>query len=292
MKLNLVAIKKNGMYYIRDKNKYPSTFDDEMHLRFDVDRCKSFDEKWLVFDTLPKSAEKCIVGKNRLAGFRLKDGFQTTDKTPIMLPPNAFHCDDDECDNPEIRGLYDPEYEKLGDVWEQVDLVIELIDNDCEPLINAKYRYHPDFPHYIDRHGAVQHKYPCHVKSGDVFKYIVSAINDNLPDHCYISSDFGFHFAVDVRIPVLHKETHRVDKSGWNARKPKFVEVPLREVKNTIINICTPNHDYGDVISDVFADDYYELEKKMDDIIQSYLDMLQMKPIMCQHCKGHGWTVE
>jgi hypothetical protein len=295
--LDLVAIKKNDKYYLRDKNKYPSTFDDESRLRFDVDRCESFSEKWLVFDALPTFAKKCIVGRNLLIGFCLKDGFQITDRTPTVLPSDAFDEDDDYDDsdyfhkNADIRGLYDCEYEKLPDVWETVDLTIQFIDHDCEPLIKTKYKFATDFPHYIDHHGVVRHKYPCTIKAVDVFKYITNAVKDDLPEHCYISSDFDFHFAVDVRIPVLHEETHRVDKSSWNSRKPKWVDTPLREVQKCIINICTPNHGYGDVVVTVSADNYYDLEKKMDDIIQSYLDLLQTKPVMCPYCKGHGWTL-
>lgn len=296
-KLDLVAIKKNDVYYVRDRDKYPSTFDDDTCLRFNIDRRESFSDKWLVFDVLPTSAECCVVGRNKLTGYRLKDGFQVTDKTPPLLPVGTFDVDDDYDDsdyhhmNADIRGLYNNEYEKLPDVWEHIDMEIELIDNDCEPLIKAKYTCHVDFPHYINRHGAVRHKYPCHIGSGDAFKYIVATIKDNLPEHCYVSSNFDFHFAVDVRIPVLHEETHRVDKSRWNAKKPKWAEVPLREVQKTVVDICTPNHDYGNVIDTVYADNYYELEEKMDGILQSYLDLLQMKPVICPHCKGYGWTL-
>jgi len=291
MKLDLVAIKKNDVYYVRDKGTYPQTLPDESRLMFDVDRRESFNDKWLVFDTLPTSAEHCIVGRDKLIGYNLKDGFQTTGQTPKSLPPTAFCCEDDECENTEIRGLYDSEYEKLPDVWEPVDMQIDFIDGDCAPLAKTKYMYHVDFPYYIECHDAVCHKYPCHIKADDAFKYIVTAVKENLPDHCYLSSDFDFHLGVDVRIPVLHDEKHVVDKSGWNARKPKWVEVPLREVRKTVINICTPRHSYGNVLSDVHADNYFELEKKMDEVIRSYVDLMQAKPVVCPRCKGHGWFV-
>lgn len=292
MTLDLVAIKKNDRYYVSDKDQYPSRFEDETRLRFDVDRCKSFDNHWLIFDALPSSAERCVIGRDNLIGYTLKDGFQFTSRTPASLPPTAFCCEDDECDNTEIRGLYDNLYEKIPDVWESVDMNIELVDADCEPLLETKYSYHVDFPYYIELHSIVRHKYPCHIDANDVFKYIAKAVKENLPKHCYLSSDFDFHLGVDVRIPVLHKETHIIDKSNWNARKPKFVEVPLREVQKTIINICTPRHSYGTVVSSVQADNYYELEKEMDAVIQSYLELLHIKPVMCKHCEGHGWILE
>ena len=290
--MDIVAIKKDDIYYVRDIAQYPSTFEDESMLKFDVPRMKSFDKKWLIFDTLPSTAEQLVVGRDKLTGYTLKDGFQLTSRTPASLPPTAFCCEDDECENTEIRGLYDATYEKPPDIWEPVDMNIELVDADCEPVTNIKYTYNVDFPYYIEFHDIVRHKYPCHINAENVFKYIAKAVKENLPDHCYISSDFDFHLGVDVRIPVLHKETHSIDNSKWNAKKPKYEEVPLREVQKTIIDICTPRHSYGTVVSSVHADNYYELEKEMDSVIQRYVDLLQMKPIMCPYCKGHGWTVE
>lgn len=295
--LDLVAIKKNDVYYVREKDRYPSAFPDSAYILFDVDRQESFNDRWGVFDTLPTSAERCIVGRNNLIGYKLKDGFQTTEKTPRTLPPPAFeeHEDYDDPDyvyrNSDIRGLYDPEFEKLPDVWEPIDMEIELIDEDCEPLTNAKYKYKSDFPYYIQHHLAVRHKYPCYIESANVFKYIVRAVKENLPEHCYITSDHDFHFAVDVRIPLLHDETHRVDRSAWNAKKPKWAEVPLRDIQKTIIDICTPHHDYENVINDVHADNYHDLEKKMDGIIKSCVDLMLVKPVVCLHCKGYGWTI-
>lgn len=292
MTYTLVAIKKDDVYYIRSKENYPSDFASEKHLRFNVSRLESFDAKWLVFGSLPASAERFVAGRSILTGFELKEGFQVTEQTPESLPVDTFKCCDDDCDNPEIRGLYDAIYDKLPDVWEPVELDIELIDADCAPLTKVKYAYTATFPNYIDRHAIVRHKYPCHIKAEKAFEYIRDAIRENLPPHCYISSNFVFHIQVEVRIPLLHKETHVVDSSGWNARKPKWKEVPLRDVTKTVINICTPNHSYGQVITDVHADNYADLERKMDGILKSYIDMMQIKPVMCSACKGHGWTVE
>lgn len=290
--LDLVAIKKNNVFYVRNKSKYPRSFSAESLLRFDTERRVSFNDLWLVFDVLPSNAERCIVGRDKVVGYKLKDGFQATERTPDFLPPTAFCCDEDECENTEVRGLYDPEYEKFPDVWESVDLDIELIDEDCEPLFSPKYgEFKTDFPHYVDKHSVVRHKYPCYIDGDRVFKYIVDAVKAYLPDHCFVSSDYKFSFAAKLRAPVLHEETIRVDNRRFNARKAKWVDVPLREITVDVINICTAGHDYGEVIRAVSADNYYELEAKMDMIVQGYLDLLNPKPIVCPHCKGYGWTV-
>lgn len=290
--LELVAIKKNDKYYVSHKTKYHQYFPDKHNLRFDTNRQESFNDMWIVFNFLPSIAERRIVGRQCVIGYKIKDGFTPTAQTPETLPQSAFVCNDDECDNPEIRGLYDAVFEKRPDTWENVDLDIEVIDEDCEPIEHPKYTYNSDFPHYVDKHTIVRHKYPCHINADDVFKYIVSAVKDVLPDHCHVSSDFDFHFAVDVKIPLLHKENHTIDTSSWNARKPKYQEVPLRHMEKKLIEICTPSHKGGTMIRDVHANNYYELEEKMDDIVQSYVDLLQAKPVVCPNCEGYGWTVE
>ena len=290
MTYSLISIKKNDVYYVRSKDRFQPDFEPEKYLRFDVPRLESFDLGWLVFGSMPTSAERFVAGRSVLMGFNLKEEFQVTEQTPVQLPSDAFKCCDDECDNADIRGLYDAIYNKLPDVWEPVDLDIELIDADCAPRGKVKYAYTTTFPHYIDKHAVVRHQHPCYISGEDAFKYIRDAIQDNLPAHCFISSN-DFYIKVDVRIPVLHAETHVVDVRRFNARNPKWKEVPLREVNRTLINICTPETSLGQVVSDVHADNYADLEHKMDGIIQSYIDLMQAKPVVCAACKGYGWTV-
>lgn len=297
-KLELVAVKKGPKWFVRSRDKWPRTFEDEDKLRFNIDRLESFSEKWLMFDELPKVAEWYVIGQHEIIGYVLKDGFDPTDKTPKELPSGSFECHGDfddyetECDNAEIRGLYEAVYEKEPDTWVNVDLDIEVIDVDCEPLIDPKYKVIIEFPHYIDKHIVVRHKFPCYLEGKSIFGYIVKAVKEVLPEHCYVSSDYDFSFAVMMKAPVIHEETTKEDQSRMNARKPKWVEVPLRTIETKVINICTPGHNYGEIIKEMKGTDYYDLEKKVDKLIQGYLDLLKPVPVVCPHCKGYGWFEE
>jgi|LGVE01.1.fsa_nt_gb hypothetical protein len=295
--MKLIAIKKNGKYYCKENDKYLHVIPDESRLRFDVVRLPSFSEKWVVFNKLPTSAEKHISGRLRIIDYQLKDEFEVTDKTPSVLPPGSFDCikrdeGDGDCielGHQDIKGLYETNSVRDPDVWEPIEFEIDLVDEDCEPLVNPKYKFRTEFPYYIENHEVVRHKYPCFIKGIDVYQLIRDAVKENLPDHCVITSDYDFSFTVKVRTPVIHEETFRVDVSSFNARKPKMVNKPLRTIDVTVIDIQTEKRYSGIVIQSVHADNYKDLERKMDVLIQEYIDRLDWKPTVCPHCKGYGW---
>ena len=290
--MELIAIKKDGIYYCRENDKYPHEIPNDINLKFNTLRLKSFDQKWAVFKTLPTSAETRTPGKVIITEYRLKDSYTATIKTPLILPPIAFECIDyetSEFENQEIRGLYNAIEKQIPDTWETIPLEIDIIDEDCEPLINPKYEFHTTFPYYIENHEVVRHKYPCYIPGKDVFQLIRTAVKEKLPKQCIISSDYDFHFVVRTKIPVIHEETHKVDISKMVSKKPKMVIKPLRDIYTTIIDIQPENKYNSTLIPDIHANNYKHLESNVDYIIQTYLNKLSWKPTVCPHCKGYGW---
>jgi len=268
IKLDLVAIKKNGKIFVKAKDQYDSNFE-RIKLRFDAEELETFDKKWKVFTSVPTTAEQFINGKRTVVKYRLKDGFTPTGKTPANMTKAAFRCCDDECENSEIRGLYEPVYRQEPDKWIFVDMKIELIDSDCEPLINQKYTYKIQFPGYIDKHMIVRHKLPCYMDGDELYDLIRSTVKKNIPDHCIIKSDYDFHFEVKSIVPHLKN--------------------PLVKETKSIIEISKKKYTYNNKVRDVHADNYAELEKKIDDIIQGYVDKMNIKVAVCPHCSGRGW---
>lgn len=272
-KLDLVGIIKDGTVYVTDKvtdtgswwNRFSSS-----KIRFDVEEIESFNKNWRVFSSIPTTAEQFIVGESVIIRYKLKEGFTETDKTPKTMTKEAFRCcGDDQCDNPEIRGLYEPVFRKGNDEWVIVPLQLEIIDSDCEPLLETKYKYHVKFPGYINKHMVVKHTLPCYVKGKDVFQYIVKEVKKNIPDHCFISSDYDFHFRVDVRIP--HEKN------------------PVENKTMKAIEISTDKWKYGTNTKDVEGNNYFDLENKMDAMIKEYIDKMTHKIVVCPSCGGCGW---
>nr|WAI02723.1 MAG: hypothetical protein OI719_00520 [Candidatus Methanoperedens sp.] len=288
--IDLIAIKKNNRYFVRHRTN--SYFDLE-RLIFNAEKAGSFDKHWLVFGLLPTRAQERIPGRQVITQYRLKDGFVPGQKTPSVLPLSAFEAvsgDEDEgIRNSDIRGLYEVEYETRPETFRDIEFTIEVIDEDCEPLVKPRYPYTTEFPHYIENHSTVRHKYPCYISPEELFAVVKAWIKKNLPEHCVISSDYNFQIQVDLLVPLLHDETHRVDVSGMHAKKPKYVDKPLRTVKYTVINLCTPGNKYGPVIEGIRAKDYYELEARIDGLLQGYADAMGARLVVCPHCKGYGF---
>ena len=268
LELDLVAIIKDDRVFVKEKDNYSSKLS-QYTLRFDAIEKESFHKDWKVFETIPTTAEHYVKGYESVIKYRLKDGFTPTGKTPRYMTRDAFKCCDDNCENSEIRGLYEPVYKKDNDEWKVVDMTIDVIDSNCEPLLKTKYQYYVKFPRYIDTHMIIHHTMPCYIKGDEAFDLIRDAMKQNLADNCNITSDFDFHFEVKMTIPHLSD--------------------PLINKSKTITEISKKKYNYGGKVPDIHADNYYELEKKMDAIIQKHLDRMNTKIHVCPKCQGKGW---
>ena len=268
LELDLVAIKYNNEVFVKEKDKYSSKLRQNT-LRFNVKEIKSFNEDWKVFESIPTTVEYFIKGREYIVKYRLKNGFTPTEKTPEHMTKESFKCCDDECENSEIRGLYEPVYRKKPDGWHIVDMKLEVIDSNCKPLINPKYDFHVKFPGYINKHMIVRHTLPCYIDGNDVYDLIRSAAKKNIPSHCKITSDYDFHFVVEATVP--------------------YVNDPLINEKEKVISISKKKYDYSGKVLDIHAGNYYELEKKVDTIIQDHLDRMETKILVCPQCQGKGW---
>ncbi len=271
LELDLVAIIYDNTVYVKEKDNYSSKLS-QYTLRFDAIEKESFHKDWKVFETIPTTAEHYVKGYESVIKYRLKDGFTPTGKTPRYMTRDAFKCCDDNCENSEIRGLYEPVYKKDHDEWKVVDMTIDVIDSNCEPLLKTKYQYYVKFPRYIDTHMIIHHTMPCYIKGDDAYEYIRTAVKQNIPNHCKITSDYDFHFVVDANVP--------------------YVEDPLIDEKKILVSISKKKYDYGGKVHDIHADNYYELEENMDAIIKDHLDRMKTKIVVCPECQGKGWKVE
>ncbi len=286
--MELIAIKKNNKYYIRHKTEKYFTFG---NLVFDIEPLRSFSENWIVFDHLPSHYQKKFPASNKVIGYRLKEGYIASDKAPLNVPSDYFeYLGDDDYKNSDVRGLYDSELELIPDKLEDIQFNIEVIDEDCEPLLKPKYPFISDFPYFIENHEVVRHKYPCHIEAQELFNLIKQYVKFNLPEHCKITSDYGFHFCVELIAPIIHEETYQKNISRMNAKKQTYQTVPLRSISFKVIDIGVPGEKYGKtVIRNLEAKNYTELESKIDNLLEGYKEAMDNKLIVCSHCKGYGF---
>ncbi len=286
--MELIAIKKNNKYYIRHKTEKYFTFG---NLVFDVEPLESFSEHWVIFEQLPSHCQKKFPASNKVIGYHLKEGYVASDKAPLNVPTDYFeYLGDDDYRNSDVRGLYDSKLELIPEKLEVIEFDIELIDEDCEPLINPKYSFISDFPYFIENHETIRHKYPCHIAVQELFSLIRQHVKSNLPGHCKITSDYGFHFCVELIAPVVHEETYQKDISRMNAKKQTYQTMPLRSISYKVIDIGIPGENYGkDIIKSITGLNYADLEHKIDTLLNEYKEKMTTKLIVCPVCKGYGF---
>jgi hypothetical protein len=287
--MELIAIKKNDKYYVRHKTDKWCSFGG---LVFNEDLLPSFSEYWLVFELLPTQIRKRYQSYKKTIGYTLKEGFAVSELTPLRLPADAFDFegDSEQRKNCGIFALYEPECEQVPERFEDVQFTIEVIDEDCEPLLNPKYPFVTDFPYFIDNHEAVRHKYPCHIEAQTLFDIIKKFVKENLPETCKITSDYNFHFCVELIVPLLHEETYQKNVSRMNARKQTYQTTPLRSIQYKIIDIGTPSEKYGkEKIQAISGRDYADLYCKIEEVLEGYKERLDQKLSVCPHCEGYGW---
>jgi len=290
---NFIAMIKDGQCFMRYEDRRWSRFPTEDTMRFDAERLTSHDEDWGMFATLPTAAEEKATHRVETTGYELKDGFVATEKTPATLPPGSFYdCENDIQTNHDISGLYIPIVKVFPEEWKPAEININVIDLDCAPLGKTKYPYEPVFPNGIKNHPLTKHKYECYIDGKDLFAAIASAVKENLPDHCRITSDYDFSLTVVVEMPIKHVEKANRDVSGPCAKNPRWKTETLRGVDKPLINICTSGNVRGQIIGRLKAANYAELEKAIDATVQSYVDLMKTKPIVCPHCYGYGWLRE
>ena len=288
-----VALIKDGECYLRYEENRWNGFPSEDHMRFDAERLTSYDEKWGRFASLPTAAEEKVKQRLETTGYKLKDGFEVTEKTPATLPLGAFYdCETDEQTNHDIRGLYTTVIRTFPVEWTPAKINITVIDMDCAPIGKTKYPYESTFPNSIKSHPLVRHKHACHIDGKELFAVIAEAVKEKLPGHCRVTSDYNFSLTVVVDMPVSHKETTQFDVSGPRATKPRWKTETLRGIEMPLINICTPDSTHGQIIKRLKAANYAELEKAIDETVQSYIDLMDERPVVCPHCHGYGWLLE
>jgi hypothetical protein len=293
MTLEFIAIKKKNKYFVRHKSERYFSFES---LIFNTEQLKSFSDQWLIFTELPTEIKKRIREVSRVVKYNLKEGFAESTLTPLTMPADAFDYVDEGNErvqkNSHIAALYKPETIDIPDRFETVQFTLDIIDEDCEPLVDPKYVFRTEFPYFIENHSAVHHKYPCYITPEDLFKTIRAWVKKNLPEHCRISSDYDFHLQVELIMPLLHEETIKVDVARHNARKRKFEERPLRSIAFKIIDICTPGNNYGTVLQKIEGKNYADLESKIDALLEEYRKAMEKHLAVCSHCKGYGFFEE
>lgn len=295
----LLILKKAETYYFTlANNSYYSNW----YKEYEFDGIKAIDtyvNNWCKLNFLPKVIKKIIPGRSEVIKYILEDEYIPTEKMPKEVSVEFFELDEEEeRKHNNLYALYFPIYTRTPEIKEEIDFILDIIDLDAEPIGKTKYPFESEFPYKIDIHPDILYKYPCHITGIQLFKIIKEVVNKNLTSNCGIEYNYDDYVKVNLIIPVIHKEivTNTYTKIFNKSKRDKIIteSKPLRAINFPIIDISSPKDTIWKKtrIETIYASNYFELEKKIDDILTNYLALMNQKLIVCEHCKGYGYIKE
>lgn len=269
---------------------------------FDGEKAMPTNKKgWFELPKLPQKVEKIVKPSSKLVGFKLKDGFPSSEKLPERVDPEFFayisdDSDEDHYKNEEIMGLYERIYEEQPAYNEQIEFEISTIAHK-----NSNWQFVPapqNVQHYllseILNHPSLLQDEKCFLTTEESYKRIREFVKTNVnPQVAYVSSDYDFHFAVSKRIALHEKEKYQRNVKPF-AKRPKYVD-DYRTNRSVQVYDIIPkegtrkSYDEDSCVAPKFEGDNYEdLEAKIAEYLQDLISKIN-KPLKdCPHCKGKG----
>jgi hypothetical protein len=257
---------------------------------------------WFELPKLPQKVEKIIKPSPKLIGFKLKDGYQPSDKLPEKVDPEFFAYIDDDSDdenhykNKEIMGLYEQIREEQPEYKEQIEFEISTIAHK-----NSNWKFVPapqNVQHYlldeITKHPDILQDEKCFLASEESYKRIREFVKTNInPQVAYVCSDYDFHFSVSKRIALHEKEKYQRNVKPF-AKRPKYVD-DYRTTRSIKVYDIIPKpekrasySEKSDVAPVFEGDSYEDLEAKISEYLQELINKINEPLQDCPHCKGKG----
>ena len=262
---------------------------------------------WSELPKLPQKVEKIVKPSSKLVGFKLKDGFPSSEKLPERVDPEFFayisdDSDEDHYKNEEIMGLYERVCQEQPEYLEQIEFEISTIAHK-----NSDWKFVPaprNVQNYlideITKHPDVLQDEKCFLTTEESYKRIREFVKTNVnPQVAYVSSDYDFHFAVSKRIALHEKEKYQRNVKPF-AKRPKYVD-DYRTSRSVQVYDIIPKegtrkgYDKDSCVAPKFEGDNYEdLEAKIAEYLQDLITKINEPLKDCPHCKGkgviHQWT--
>lgn len=318
MKLNI--IETDAGYFIEIKSeKYH--YQREKILINDKPLGYTWKNNWYFVDSFPVKVELPLAPKKELVNYRLKDGYPTSEKTPVVVDVDYFSFDDDDIQShSEVRNLYEPVYietelpneviefeteivAKIKDIVELKDIKLEGFErrgwNDQVVVYNSDSFNHSIFDELLF-HKDVLPLRPCMLNSEQFYSILRNHVKNNIDSkYAEITSDYDFCLTVKKKIKLNVPKEYKVDINlahnlfSKRKRKPKYES---REQKYELIQAFEIAPDvkgrgvYRDYTRcpEVVAANANELELKVKHMLDDLMRFINRPLVQCPHCLGAG----
>lgn len=258
-------------------------------------------DKWAMVEGKITSLEYVRQVQGEVTGFRLADRYRNLVALPETQPLDAFERAVD-CGG--IAGELSEFYEVVrAEPTEETEVLEwQVINLDCEPMQMPDY-VQAKFPDSLRQYPQTWHKYPCYITMPNVFSLVYDKVAEAVDgsDRKYERDNYKNIQVLEVweNVPVnfpLHRRVVRIatTKKG----KDKVEEIPETVRKIPVFKLYGTyktdrefrGTDVGMQIQAIHGESYGDLQKKLEEYVQSFLIILLdgAKREVCPHCKGTG----
>lgn len=136
------------------------------------------------------------------------------------------------------------------------------------------------------------HTRPCMMSSENLFMILRQHVKDNIDTAiARIQSDYDSHFTVEKLVKLFEPEQLSYTNPFARTKKERNkIHYRTKEFKSyTVLDIKpSPRDQYGHVLNPIYANNYDELNMKIQQWLNDIMDQINEPVELCPHCNGVG----
>lgn len=314
--LELVGLKSDKGFFFTDNidnSEYHHSYINNYF--YDRKEAKITNKKfWFVIDNEFSKVERFISAKKEIKGYKLKDGFPVSDKTPKKVDIEFFKFIDDDDDgyykNGEIKGLYEAEYKEIPEYYEDVEFNLKIVGEVKTSKVNHVFSYkildkwNKEFKitekdvtyNFINE---ILYTIPelsqteCELTRKQSYDIIRKYIKDNINSkYAEITSDYNFCLTVKKKLYLIEPEKYVIDVNfnPFSKRKKKSkYETRYRTINKVECYETSPDgyKDYS-VVEKFKGKDIKDLHNNIEKFLKELIGYINEPIEYCPHCGGSG----
>lgn len=284
-KIKIICIKAdNGIFIssnLDNKSYYGSGNLNSYY--FDNEKAETtFRSDWFKINKIPEKVQKMGQTKYENIRWELKKGYPISELTPAILTSNPQY---QESAYYEVGNLYEMRRDEIPSELEDVEFELNLIEGGKFVKENFKVNY--GLLDQLTVLPAMLPNKPCSISGEDLYKMIRDRVNREIDNHyARVTSNYDFCFTVQKVIKLVDPEPYKSDIG--TKRKPHVVTKYRNERTVTVFQSAPKAYQSYTVQQGIVANNYEELEEKVETYISDLIKEIN-KPLQdCPHCKGLG----
>lgn len=270
---------------------------------------KTFYVNWLKIKRFPFLVQEMCTQPSINERYEIIDKNLICDKLPEIIEYESRNDFQEE-----VLSLYkytcDKQEPVLKDIEYEIETIFEIDNFEYSPIINypaiRTFNYATDTFNITNCN--IQHQIfdkmlfpevvlsarPCSISSQQLYQIVRAHITNTIDNKCAkITSNYDFCFTVKKVVPLLAPE--RISYTNLFARTKKErnqIKFSVKEFKE--FEIFEMTHDQSkyqnySVIPAIFAENEEELKNKIDEFLETLMEIINKPLSLCPHCNGTGY---